>query len=247
MRTQTLQANALPPSPVIADKRRKKLELILLALLPAILGLYLLITHPFKETLVSRSIDLSKYTSSQRLNFLTAAHALDGTIIKPHALFSFNGRVGPRVSARGFVPAPGYLAGQKCSTTGGGICLISSTVYQLALLSGMQIVERSPHTSTVRSVAPGLDATVWYGRADLKFKNPYDVPVAIYCQEEGDILSISLNGDAATKIVVSGEGLKLRRNQIASAGDIKNMIVEVFLQDGRSEHLVSRDRYRFTP
>jgi hypothetical protein len=111
----------------------------------------------------------------------------------------------------------------------------------------MQIVERTPHSSTVRSVAPGLDATVWYGRADLKFKNPYDVPVAIYCQEDGDILSLSLNSDMATKLLVDSEGLKLRRNQIAGGGDIRNMIVEVFLKDGHSEHLVSRDQYRYTP
>ncbi len=224
----------------------KHLELVLLALVPALLALYLVLSHPFKETLVTRSIDLEKYSSSQRLNFVTAAKALDGAVIKPHAVFSFNGRVGRRLSKWGFVPAAGYLDGQKTNTEGGGICLVSSTLYQLALLSGLQIVERSPHTSTVRSVAPGLDATVWYGRADLKFKNPYDSPIAIYCCQDGDRLSISLNSDAITKFIVSGQEHSFRRCQIACGPDSKNLLVEVFLKDGRREHLISRDRYHCT-
>jgi vancomycin resistance protein VanW len=228
-------------------KKRLSLELIALVLAPVALLLFLFLTDPFKETLDSRSINLSKYTSSQRLNFLTAAKALDGTVIKPRAIFSFNGRVGPRLSGRGFVPAPGYLAGQKQSTTGGGICVISSTLYQVALLSSLPIVERTAHTNTIKSVAPGLDATVWYGRTDLKFKNPYNAPVAIACSEDGDNLYISLKGDTVTKMIVSSKEPTLRRCQIACGRDSKNILVEVFLKDGESEHRISRDRYRFTP
>jgi vancomycin resistance protein YoaR len=212
---------------------------------PFVLLVVFIVTHPFKETLASRSIDLSKYSSSQRLNFLTAARALDGAVIKPDGVFSFNGRVGPRMTERGFVPAPGYLAGQKQNTNGGGICLVSSTLYQVALLSGLQIVERTAHTNAIRSVAPGLDATVWYGRSDLKFKNTYSSPVAINCQEDGDSLSINLVSDTMAKLALNAKQPSLRRCEIAG-GDRRNILVEVFLKDGLREHLISRDRYLVT-
>ncbi|MBS2008899.1 MAG: VanW family protein [Cyanobacteria bacterium SZAS TMP-1] len=223
----------------------KKAQLILLLLTPIALLVYYLSAHPFKETLASRTIDLSKYTSSQRLNFYTATKNLDGAVIKPHAVFSFNGRVGPRQAERGFVGAPSYLAGQKQNSAGGGICLVSSTLYQVALLSGMDIVERTPHTNTVSSVAPGLDATVWYGRADLKFKNPYDQAVAIDCHQEGQQLIISIKGDAATQVALNKVSPELRRRQIGPEGD-RTLIVEVYRKDSGHEHLVSRDRYRLT-
>lgn len=226
------------------DKRRRRLELSLLVMAPIVLVIVFLTTHPFKETLASRSIDLSKYTSSQRLNFLTAAKALDGAVIRPDGVFSFNGRVGPRITERGFVPAPAYLAGQKQNSSGGGICLVSSTLYQVALLSGLKIVERTAHTNTVSSVAPGLDATVWYGRNNLRFKNTYSAPIAVSCHEDGDNLSISIVGDTMTKLALNTKQPTLRRCQIASSGgDSRSMEVQVFLKDGAKEHLVSRDRY----
>ena len=240
MSTQEIKSKTSPDS-----KRRHSLELVWLVLAPIALLLFFFATQPFKETLATRSIDLSKYTSSQRLNFLTAAKALEGAVIKPQEVFSFNGRVGPRQSERGFVPAPGYLAGQKQNTNGGGICLVSSTLYQVALLSGLQIVERTAHTNTVRSVAPGLDATVWYGRTDLKFKNTFSSPIAISCREDGDSLSLSLVGDTMTKLALNAKQPTLRRCEIG-AGDSRNMQVEVFLKDGTREHLVSRDRYLVT-
>jgi len=225
------------------NKIAKRLELALLLVVPAFLIAYYFATHPFKECLASRSIDLTKYSSSQRLNFLTAGKALDGAVIKQHSIFSFNGRVGRRLAERGFAPAPGYLAGQKQSTIGGGICLVSSTLYQVALLSGLEIVERTPHTETVSSVAPGLDATVWYGRADLKIRNDFDVPVALSCQEDGDQLTVSIMGDAGTKLAASAKDRSIRRREIAGNGPDRSLLVEVYLKEGPGEHLVSRDRY----
>ncbi|MBU6452685.1 MAG: VanW family protein [Cyanobacteria bacterium REEB67] len=224
-------------------KDRSRLQLALLVLLPVCLGLFYFFSHPFKETLAARSIDLSRYSPNQRLNFVTAARCLNGAVIKPHETFSFNGRVGPRQSEKGFMTAPSYLAGQRVDSIGGGICLVSSTLYQVALLSGLEIVERTPHSDTVASVAPGLDATVWYGRADLKIRNPYDAPVALACHVDGDSLNIAVTGDALTKLGLKGDEHSFRRRQIEE-GDRQSMLVEVYLKDGLKEHLVSRDRYR---
>jgi len=223
----------------------RKIQLALLLLTPLALLVYYMSAHPFKETLASRSIDLSKYTTGQRLNFYTAAKNLDGTVIKPGGVFSFNGRVGPRNEDKGFVGAPSYLAGTKQNSAGGGICLVSSTLYQVALLSGLDVIERTPHTNTVASVAPGLDATVWYGRADLKIKNPYGQAVAIDCHQEGEHLIVSMKGDSVTKLAVANKGPELRRRQIGPAGD-NTLIVEVYLKESAGEHLISRDRYRLT-
>ena len=69
-------------------------------------------------------------------------------------------------------------------TPGGGLCQLSSTIYNSALLSGMEIIERSPHLWKIKSVGPGLDAAIYLektGQIDLRFKNPYDFPVKIKC------------------------------------------------------------------
>jgi len=115
----------------------------------------------------------------------------------------------------------------------------------VALLSGLDVIERTPHTNTVASVAPGLDATVWYGRADLKIKNPYNQAVAIDCHQDGEQLVMSIKGDTVTKLAVNNKGPELRRRQIGPAGD-KTLIVEVYLKENAGEHMVSRDRYRLT-
>jgi vancomycin resistance protein VanW len=228
----------------VQESNRKKLELACLCILPVALGLFYFFSHPFKETLASRTIDLDRYSSAQRINFVTAAHSLDGAIIKPGATFSFNNRVGSRAQ-NGFVAAPSYINGHLQNTAGGGICLVSSTLYQVALLSGLAVVERTPHTSTVASVQPGLDATVWYGRTDLRLKNTYDQPVAISCREAGDNLEIAVVGDTFTKVALASHPRSFDRREYG-AGDGKTLLVEVFLKDGQKERLLSRDHYRLS-
>lgn len=225
---------------------RKNLLNLGLFALPVILLAYCYEGNPFKSELAHRSVSLSHYSRDQRVNFITAARALDGCVIGAGKTFSFNHRVGPRTGERGFVPAPSYLGGSKLASAGGGICLISSCLYQTALLSGLDIRERAAHTTCVRSVPPGLDATVWYGQADLKLKNPYNEPVQIRCSTpSNDELQVAIYGTDSMHSLAQNR--QLRRRELAFDG--RNLLVEVYLDKAEpgckaGSSLISRDNYR---
>jgi vancomycin resistance protein VanW len=233
------------------DKQNKKnwpqkLATLALFATPIFLLAYYFNDHPYKAEIARRTVSLSHYSREQRLNFITAARALDGAVIEPGQTFSFNAKVGPRTGSRGFVPAGSYLGGSRVSSEGGGICLVSSCLYQAALLSGLKVKERAAHTTCVRSVAPGLDATVWYGKADLKLVNAYKQPVQIRCDSEvPGVLAISIYGTEAMKD--QAKSLSLRRRELAFDG--RNLLVEVYLEGDKHNlnkptSLVSRDSYR---
>ncbi len=238
--------------PIVKDNKQKKrkwqqqLATVALFATPIFLLTYYFNDHPYKAELARRTVSLSQYSREQRLNFITAARALDGAVIEPGQTFSFNAKVGPRTGSRGFVPAGSYLGGARVSSEGGGICLISSCLYQAALLSGLQIKERAAHTTCVRSVPPGLDATVWYGKADLKLVNPYKQPVQIRCESTSapEELIISIVGSDDMK--AQAKSRQLRRRELAFDG--RNLLVEVYLdgdiQKKNQSSLVSRDSYR---
>lgn len=104
-------------------------------------------------------------------NIILACSQINGTLVKSGDVFSFNQVVGPRIAEKGYLPASIFVGRQVVPGTGGGICQVSSTLYNSALTAGLEIVERHPHTLSVNYVASGYDATVLWGAADFKFKN----------------------------------------------------------------------------
>jgi vancomycin resistance protein YoaR len=97
----------------------------------------------------------------------------------PGDVFSFNGVVGERTQAMGYKPAPTYEGGKTVYTYGGGICQPSSTIYYCALLADLEIVERDCHSYPSVYVPWGMDATVYWGALDFKFRNNTDYPIRI--------------------------------------------------------------------
>lgn len=105
-------------------------------------------------------------------NLIAAAKAVDHKIIRPGETFSFNDTVGPREPETGYKDAYVILNGEYVEGTGGGVCQVSSTLYNAVLLADLDIVERMPHAIAVNYVPPGQDATVDYPhKIDFKFKN----------------------------------------------------------------------------
>lgn len=198
--------------------------------------------YPFSSVIVSRTVSLRPLSYEQKNNLYQAVQCIDGQIIKPGQVFSFNGRVGPRTGKRGYQPAPSYLGGETTSTLGGGICLLSSCLYQNALTAGLKIVERVPHLRTVKTVAPGFDATVWYGRADLRFENNTDAPIEIKALTTDSQLRVEFRGSDKTAQASQKAQLK-RLEQTPAPGEL---LVEVFRTSPENEHgtFVSRDLYR---
>jgi vancomycin resistance protein YoaR len=116
---------------------------------------------------------------NRAINIKLAGKALSGHVLLPGEIFSFNKVVGPRTAAKGYTSAEAYSAGKIIETTGGGICQVSSTIYNAVLRAGLEVVERSNHQFTVNYVPLGFDAAVSYDVQDIKFRNSTNYPIKI--------------------------------------------------------------------
>lgn len=126
-------------------------------------------------------------------NITVAAGKINGHVIEPGAVFSFNDVVGIRTAKAGYVNAPVLLQGRRTDDLGGGVCQVSSTLHAAAIQGGMIIVERRPHSLVPKYIEPGYDATVAFpasceikdapcGKLDLKIKNPFSFPITIHAE-----------------------------------------------------------------
>jgi vancomycin resistance protein YoaR len=146
-----------------------------------------------EETLGSYATSLSGRTRGQRLNASRAARAVDGVTLEPGAVFSFNKTVGSWTAERGYVPAPVSYDGELVVDWGGGVCQTSTTLYNAALLAGLQVLERHRHTWAPKYVPPGRDAAVAQYDIDLRLRNPYPWPVRV--------VSVSSEGSIGFRII----------------------------------------------
>lgn len=166
--------------------------LILIALAA---GLLAVVMQPRAEGILGAySTSLDGRTTGQRTNALLAARAVDGAVIEPGHVFSFNRTVGLWSMDRGYVRAPVSYEGELVKDWGGGVCQTSTTLYNAALLAGLKIVERHRHTWAPRYTPPGRDAAVAQYDVDLRFGNPYPWPVRIRTRNVGDALSFEIVG-----------------------------------------------------
>ncbi len=132
--------------------------------------------------------------ASRNSNIAIAAKKLNGTLVQPGQEFSFNGIVGERSSDLGYGPARVIVDGRSEPGIAGGICQLSSTLYNAALLAGMEIVERRAHSRPVPYLPAGLDATVSYGAIDLRWANTSEASVTVRAQVSADNVSVWLEG-----------------------------------------------------
>ena len=135
-------------------------------------------------------------------NVVVAAKAMDGKILMPGEVFSYNDTLGPRTVANGYQPAPAYIGGKTVDEVGGGICQNSSTLYLAALRANLEIVERTNHMYTVGYVPDGLDATVAYNALDYKFRNNTEHPIRMEVKVNGRKLTIRLYGTDTEHVTV---------------------------------------------
>lgn len=122
---------------------------------------------------------LNNSPPNRNTNIILACDSINGTIIRPGNIFSFNQVVGPRHRERGYLSASIFVERRVVPGIGGGICQVSSTIYNSALITSLEIVERHPHTLAVNYVPAGYDATVLWGGADFKFRNNRDTDLKV--------------------------------------------------------------------
>ncbi|AET66655.1 putative vancomycin resistance protein [Desulfosporosinus orientis DSM 765] len=146
----------------------------------------------------------TKFLSKEKnrsANLTKAAKALDGLVLLPGEVLSFNDKIGPREPETGYKEAYVIVNGEYVQGTGGGICQVSSTLYNAALLSNLEIVERMPHAVAVKYVPPGQDATVNYPNIDFKLKNNTASLVYIRTDVQPGTLTIRILGKKTDKTV----------------------------------------------
>jgi len=129
---------------------------------------------------------------SRSHNITLAARKIDETIVGPGEEFSFNNTVGPTTKRNGFQLGMIFNSGRRSQGYGGGVCQVSSTLFNAAKQAGMEITERHEHSLEVGYIEKGKDASTSYGLIDLKFKNPHDYAVKInaYVMDEKIITEI---------------------------------------------------------
>src|SRR5262249_31985353 len=135
------------------NDRKTRGRLMLALMMPIALFGYYWTSRPFQDRLVEKHLYISDLNTQQKMNIQLAASTLNATVIKPGEEFSFNRVVGPRTSMHGYLIAPSYLESDTPGTFGGGICVVSSLLYQDALESDMTITERVAHTRTMQTIA----------------------------------------------------------------------------------------------
>ena len=208
---------------------------------------------------VLSSYDAFQASNSARAeNMQIACKAIDGTVLLPGEVFSFNGTVGERTKAKGYNPAPTYEGGKTVMTYGGGICQPSSAIYYCALLADLEIVERDCHSYPSVYVPWGMDATVYWGTLDFKFRNNTDYPIRIdasaddkgtkdyYVKMESEILAYyphkvvevpfssdnNPNGYTDGQVITSPvDGYKVRTYRCRYSKETDELIEKVFEDD----------------
>ncbi|HSV74073.1 MAG TPA: VanW family protein [Chthonomonadales bacterium] len=146
------------------------------------------------EVLAAYATRLDDRAPRQRHNARLAANALDGAVTPAGGEFSFNRRVESWSVDRGYVRAPVSFGGELLPAFGGGVCQTSTTLYNAALLAGLEVLERHPHAVAPGYAAPGRDAAVAYPSLDLRLRNPYPFPIRIRATARGGLLAVRILG-----------------------------------------------------
>ncbi len=148
----------------------------------------------FSAELSSYSSKYSTSTANRAFNVSRAAASVNGTILMPGEVFSYNETIGNPSLANGYKIASVYENGRQTEGVGGGVCQVSSTLYSAVLYANLEIVERRSHSLTVAYVPKGQDATVSYGAVDFKFRNNTENPIKIESSASGGLCEVRILG-----------------------------------------------------
>lgn len=165
-----------------------------------------------KEKVSSYTTYFNPYQASRVHNIVTLSRELDGNIVAPGEVFSFNGTIGPRTAAKGYKEAPAILNGELVPSLGGGVCQVATTLFNTIFFGGYEVVERHNHSFFISHYPAGRDATVSYGGPDLKFKNnteqhvlikvanaPGSITITFYSTNQGIKVDYTSNGPHSFK------------------------------------------------
>ncbi|MGN9163775.1 VanW family protein [Tissierellaceae bacterium HCP3S3_D8] len=168
----------------------------------------------------------------EEYNVKLASEKVSGKVIKPSKIFSQNSNLGPYTKGKGYREGATYVGGNIVMDAGGGVCKIATTLYNLAILSDLEIVERHNHSMPINYVPYGQDATVAYGVKDFRFKNTTDGNILIWSQLIGNRLYMAFYGTENPPQVtwyhettdITKHSIKYVKNKDLKPGEMKTVI-----------------------
>ena len=154
--------------------------------------------YTYKRSEFSTSIASS--SSGRKYNIRKALNALNGTCLSKTERFSFNDCVGRRTVDKGYKNAKIILDGEFVEGVGGGVCQVSSTLYNAVLLAGLNVTKSQKHSQRVGYVKAGFDAMVNYGTSDLIFENNTQGDIYILCKYTDTQITVSIYGTSLGEV-----------------------------------------------
>lgn len=136
--------------------------------------------------------DEETYRENSIYNMLKAGAALNGTSIAPGAVFSFNDTIGNPGRAEGYLQGMIVSGGRKVPGYGGGVCQLSTTLFNAALMANLEIVERHNHGLKSAYVPPGADSAIYWPSQDLRLRNCYSSPLRIVCEGDREAMTLTV-------------------------------------------------------
>lgn len=185
-----------------------------------------------KDKLGSYSTSYSSSASGRKKNVATGASFINGSVVYPGETFSVYEVVAPFTSERGYAIAGAYLNGKTVDSMGGGICQVSTTLYNAVLRAELEIVERFPHSMTVSYVPLSADAAIAGTYKDLKFKNNTDTPIYIEGYGDGGTLSFSIWGKETRD---ENRSIEFYSETISSTPSTEKEVKDPELEEGKTK------------
>ncbi len=127
-------------------------------------------------------------------NLAVACKAINGMILYPGDVFSYNDALGERTAENGYKPGPSYAGNETVYTLGGGICQVSTALYYCTLVADLEIIHRDNHGFLPTYAQYGMDAVVSWGTLDFMFRNNTDYPICIKAEANGGVVTVELIG-----------------------------------------------------
>ncbi|WP_069649113.1 VanW family protein [Caloranaerobacter ferrireducens] len=193
-----------------------------------------------KDRLGSFTTTFAGSSLGRKHNINLASSSINGKILLPGEVFSFNETTGPRDANAGYKEAKIILDGDLTPGIGGGVCQVSTTLYNAVLLSDLKIEERHPHSIPATYVEKGLDATVAYDYLDFKFSNNTNYPIYIHSEVKDNNLTITIFGKKAKKnrvVKIKSEIIQILEPEVEIKIDEK-------LEPG-TKNILQRGRYGY--
>ncbi|MBF8983942.1 VanW family protein [Lutibacter sp. B2] len=224
-------------------------------------------TQGATEKIAEFSTKFSSKNIARCTNIKVATAMIDGTILGPGEIFSYNAVVGKRTAAKGFKVAGVYANGSVSKGLGGGICQTSSTLYNAVLYADLEVIERRNHSLTVSYVPLSRDATISWGAQDFKFKNNTDHYIYIHGHTTENTVTFELLGTKNNKRVelisqkISGQTPEIQtildsnltpgKQKIVTNGHTgyTSKLIKKIYEDEKliDSYVVSTDHYKTTP